>query len=143
MEYDYILSLIREVLESKDRIIESKDRIIAQKDETIRFLKNRPPVTSSKSIYKKGYVYFIRSDNGMVKIGKTQDCKQRFASITRCQPFTVEPIFIIETKDMDLLERAFHIAFHEKRGKGEWFHIDEQDIEMIRSSFSNHFHNYV
>jgi hypothetical protein len=42
---------------------------------------------------------------------------------------------IIETGDPASLEKQLHRAYHDKRVKGEWFRLDDDDIEAIRGQW--------
>ena len=86
-----------------------------------------------QTIYKKpkknqiGYVYFIESDSGYVKIGKTVNLKTRIKSLKSASPHDLKLLGYIKSEDYNFLEMVFHKKFDESRVNGEWF-----DIEMCR-----------
>jgi len=83
---------------------------------------------------KNGYVYLLKEVNGEHhKIGKTIDLKNRIKMFNVKLPFEVELIHTIRADDYDLAEELAHIHFAKKRVKGEWFLLDEQDIENFKS----------
>lgn len=81
---------------------------------------------------KHGFVYVLHqigSDN--YKIGHSIDPKKRLRRIIKL-PFKVEFFIIIESDDMVALENELHDHFYQKRVNGEWFKLDDADLEYIR-----------
>jgi len=77
-------------------------------------------------------VYFLQEkDNGYVKIGKTKNLKTK-SFFPYLMPFRWEIIYTIESNNVDVLEKYFHRIFRARRINGEWFKLDEQDIEEIK-----------
>lgn len=81
------------------------------------------------------FVYFIRESHGLVKIGKTVDIRRRISSLSSILPYNIEPILVIETPKADLLETYLHQFFIDKRVKGEWFDLSENDIEVVKAKW--------
>lgn len=87
--------------------------------------------------YKKetGYIYLLQETTftNHVKIGKTKNLHNRKRNISNSLPFEVnlETLYCIKTDDMHRVERDLQIKFHEKRRKGEWFELDEEDLKKI------------
>ena len=77
-------------------------------------------------------VYFITYDNedAWVKIGWSTDCLDRFKSFTTGSPHNIIVLAVIETDD-EQLERKYHSAFHDVRGRGEWFERVSELDEII------------
>lgn len=42
-------------------------------------------------------------------------------------------IYLIKSNNIELTEKIFHKIFKEKNIGGEWFNLDEKDIEYIKS----------
>lgn len=83
---------------------------------------------------KKGYIYFIKEDfSNTVKIGKTNNLKERMANFGVKLPFNIELIHSIKTNNALYTEKLFHLHFSEKKTNGEWFKLDENDIYWIKS----------
>lgn len=89
-----------------------------------------PPKAAPKP--QRGYVYLVRADNGLYKIGKTKTIEPRIKALTIELPYGLEVIHTIATGDMNALESRFHNIFSEKRVRGEWFRLDDDDVKYIR-----------
>ena len=85
----------------------------------------------------KEYVYFIKNeDNGLIKIGKTNNLNKRLKQIKR--QFThlglmapeLTLIEYMETEDSTKLEKIAHEKFKQYRAIGEWFSINELQIKQ-------------
>jgi len=79
----------------------------------------------------KGYVYLIRADNGLFKIGKTGNPKNRLKSLNTGSPCELRYVSIIKTDNMDDLEERLHYHFSNKRIRGEWFALTDEDVDRI------------
>lgn len=77
------------------------------------------------------YVYLIKAANGLVKIGVTRDINKRFSKIKSGSPIDVELIGSVLTATGRELERRLHQEFEAKRIRGEWFALDDQDVNRI------------
>lgn len=82
---------------------------------------------------KNGYVYIL-GGAGYYKIGLSKDPKQRISSFAPKLPFDTEIVHIIKTNDMYRLESELHAKFSGKRSNGEWFELDESELEQIRQT---------
>ena len=80
-----------------------------------------------------GYVYFIQNEeSGAVKIGRTNDLERRVALFSRRFPFSIKLLQHIHTLNFEKIELTFHHYFDKKRLDGEWFKLDEMDIDQIK-----------
>lgn len=80
----------------------------------------------------KGFVYFLKADNGLIKIGKTRNLNKRLDHFTTKLPYKLELIHAIETDDYTSLEQQFH-NLYSKKAEREWFELNENDISEIKS----------
>lgn len=80
-----------------------------------------------------GFVYLIRANNGIYKIGRTRVPDNRIKTFEVKLPFEVEYEALIPTDDMHALEKQLHRRFAAKRGNGEWFALDAEDVAYIKS----------
>ena len=89
----------------------------------------------------KSYIYFLKDINrGIIKIGKTSHLYFRISQIRSSMitaGINVEGLRLIGiyptiSQDIDLVEKEFHFRFKDKRVLGEWFKINEADIELKR-----------
>lgn len=86
---------------------------------------------------KPGFVYFIRSDSGKVKIGRTASLESRMKAFSVTLPsFSLEHFF--KTNDMVNLERTFHELFADRRLDREWFEIERETLASLRNGEYDH-----
>ena len=82
----------------------------------------------------KGFVYFIKI-NGLdpIKIGYTTDSKgiSRFETAKTYAPFGATYFAHIPTLNAPALEFELHERFKDKRLKGEWFDLTQNEIAKI------------
>lgn len=85
----------------------------------------------SQKTAKTGVVYFLRADNGLVKIGYTTNLKLRLKTVsTSCS----SPIDVMRTEDGSIaLERAFHKMFEAYRVRLEWFRFAPEMLTKMPS----------
>lgn len=85
---------------------------------------------------QEGYVYLINMNNEFYKIGYASDVAQRFGSIQTSTPYKLELLHVIITENAPKLEDLLHQRYASKRGRGEWFRLDEEDIGTIKGIVS-------
>lgn len=87
----------------------------------------------SKKHGTPGYIYLIRADNGMYKIGKAKKISDRL------KPFSVEfpmkwgLIHSFYSEEYSLAEAELHMRYADKRDVGEWFKLDADEVEQIKA----------
>lgn len=87
---------------------------------------------------RHGYVYLLRNDEGLYKIGRTKDPDDRMATFKLSLPFRVKYEHLIECSDAVAGERALHKRFAAKRLRGpngehtEWFELTPTDVRAIK-----------
>lgn len=92
----------------------------------------------------KEYVYFIKNeDNGLIKIGKTNDIQRRIKDLKNTffhLGLTTPKLTLInyiETNKPFELECQLHHYFKEQRELGEWFNITEEEVKYVINNFQN------
>lgn len=85
------------------------------------------------SYEETGYVYFLKSSNGPVKIGKTNNLDQRIKQIKPKMPFQSNLIHSWRCDEPLSIESCLHDFFKEQRVNGEWFELTEKDVQWIKS----------
>lgn len=85
-----------------------------------------------KSIDMKGVVYLLKAGKHY-KIGKAKSFVKRYKEIKLQLPFDVEEIHQIKTNNIDKLEKHWHKRFHKYRKNGEWFDLNEKELEEFTS----------
>ena len=87
----------------------------------------------------KSYIYFLKDINrGVIKVGKTSHLYFRISQIRSsminagisAEGLKLIGIYPTISQDVDLVEKEFHFKFKDKRTVGEWFKINESDIEL-------------
>lgn len=78
-----------------------------------------------------GVVYVLESAYGY-KIGRTRSMPDRMRVFGVQLPFMYKIPFCVWFDDCHAAERRFHNVFASKRINGEWFDLDESDLELIR-----------
>lgn len=106
-------------------------RIMEQ--EQVRIDAEEKPVPK-KNADKSGYVYVLGSDEGFYKIGlTTRNPDKRILEFSPALPFKTYLVYTIPSKNAYKLERILHQDFSHKQSNGEWYRLDEVDLEYIGS----------
>lgn len=80
----------------------------------------------------KWYIYIIKSWE-YYKIWKTKNINKRSKKYITENPNEIEIVCIIESDDMDILEKEFHNKFKDKKHNREWFNLCDEDILFFKS----------
>ena len=81
---------------------------------------------------KEGWIYILEG-GGYYKIGQAVNVDSRLEQFTPKLPFTTKLFHCFITTDMDHWEKKLHVRFADKRTNGEWFKLDEADLEWLKS----------
>lgn len=81
-----------------------------------------------------GYVYVLKDIeiSGYYKIGKTTNPHNRMKAFGVLLPFETELIHVIECDNADRIESQLHNHFSHKRKQGEWFALDNDDVNWLK-----------
>ena len=80
------------------------------------------------------YVYFLRnSGTEQVKIGRTKNIDNRIKQLQTGNSGKLFYDFYIETSNSNLLEKTLHKKFSDKRIRGEWFKISQNESLLIKN----------
>jgi len=102
----------------------------------IDYYENPKPREPKKKQGRKpvaGYVYLLQSPTGYYKIGCTSNPHNRAKTFGIQLPFEVEFLALLYSEDMYTFEAEMHEEFAHKRVNGEWFALDDADVEYIKS----------
>ena len=81
------------------------------------------------------YLYLVVAENGLFKIGKSENPQARAANIKTNSPCDVSTFLWIYYDDSEWnLEEDLHIAFAGQKIRGEWFALDYHDLNWILST---------
>lgn len=81
------------------------------------------------------YVYFLKADNGLIKIGKTKDINNRITQLNPKLPYDLKLLHTIKTNYPYKLEGFLHKIFSDKRKKGEWFDLSSENQRFFCNIF--------
>lgn len=78
-----------------------------------------------------GYIYLIKLENGLYKIGKSKHLAQRMEVFAVSFPMKWELYYSFQSTDYTMAEKALHAWFSKKREIGEWFRLNDRDVKSI------------
>jgi len=81
-----------------------------------------------------GYVYFIRTTEA-IKIGYTKNTPSRFSNLQTSNPETL--VFLGATRGTKEDERDLHQMFCHLQIRGEWFRVEEELLDYIKSALAD------
>lgn len=79
-----------------------------------------------------GFVYLLQSAYGF-KVGRTRNIPSRMRAFAVKLPFVYTIPLCVWFDDHFQAETAYHRAFSDKRVNGEWFDLQELDIDLVRT----------
>jgi hypothetical protein len=88
-------------------------------------------IGSAVSGCNAGVVYVLKSAFGF-KVGRTRNVPARMRAFGVHLPFVYTIPLCAWFDDCHVAERRYHDMFAEKRINGEWFDLNESDIQQIR-----------
>lgn len=106
-------------------------------DDVLTFFESAVPAkeegSKSESTNKipKGFVYLMKSGRHY-KIGRTNSVGTRERQLAIKIPIPPQTIHSIETDDPVGVEAYWHRRFDSKRGEGEWFDLNPEDIQAFK-----------
>lgn len=139
-EHAHSMSELAEVvrLTTNNTIRQEANSVLqGRKENTEAQRKRKCQTTNTNPDKYKGFVYLLRADNGIYKIGCTKRPDARIKQLGIQLPYELEVICLLPAQDMRLLESKLHERFNERRVNGEWFQLTESDIEEIKQMGGN------
>jgi hypothetical protein len=111
-----------------------------------KYIGERPKfATRPERTKRRGYIYLVWANTGEYKIGYTIDVGNRIKAFSVQPPFEYKVIHTFPADDMEQAEILLHDKFSEKRIKGEWFSLNDEDVSWFlqisgfeNGSFSSH-----
>jgi T5orf172 domain len=82
--------------------------------------------------HRAGWVYLLKAENGLYKIGRSKKPKIRVSAITKAvAPFEIVEMHKAFYNDCVKVEKYFHLKFKNKCQRGEWFALTENEVKYI------------
>jgi hypothetical protein len=79
----------------------------------------------------QGYVYLMKSGQ-FYKIGKSKSPDRRRSEIALLLPHDTNTLHVIATDDPDGIEQYWHQRFKDKRHRGEFFRLNNADVQAFK-----------
>ena len=89
--------------------------------------------------YQVGYVYVLKAENGLYKIGKSRSPQIRIGQIITASPVKITPLLVYKSTEYHKLESVLHMIFAEEREIGEWFRLSDEDFLVLAHMSGDHF----
>ncbi|KRN31137.1 GIY-YIG nuclease family protein [Liquorilactobacillus mali] len=99
------------------------------------FLNNCNFTKRLNKVTSQGYVYFLKSKNGLVKIGCTSNLGRRIKAIQAMNPEKLVLIGKIKTSKWYQLENEIHNFFKKYLIHGEWYDIKENNLMALQDKY--------
>ncbi|HEU4554996.1 MAG TPA: GIY-YIG nuclease family protein [Chitinophaga sp.] len=100
-----------------------------------RYFPNKLEGLNFRTDNNLGYIYFIRETLfGHVKIGRSRNLEKRLRIFAADLPFETQLLRYIKTYNYEKIELELHKIFSQKRVKGEWFRLEDEDIDRINNN---------
>lgn len=84
-------------------------------------------------VREAGYVYCLSDQLGHYKLGRTKQLQSRIKKLGTQPPFKIQLLFTQYVYNARLYEKLLHRTFAKKRLNGEWFALDNENLESIRT----------
>ena len=79
------------------------------------------------------YIYIVKCHQ-FYKIGITFDVDKRINFLQCGNPYPIEIIYLVRCPEVRLVEQSIHQCFIDKKIRGEWFILNDKDIEDIKET---------
>lgn len=77
-------------------------------------------------------IYVMRHEHGFLKIGKSDNPRQRLKALQNACPYELELFTTIQVNgDWHIVEDRLHNIFDENNVKGEWFELPAKDLVSL------------
>lgn len=139
-EIDYMIKLLNLYKENQTYIsmcVDGLNKSISDElDEEYAQYKRGSSKRNTEKIKKAGYVYIAKCTKTLTyKIGCTtrDEPSKRILELKSTNPF-IEEIAIFFVNDI-LEEKEWHKRFEDKNISGEWFYLDQEDIDEMKDYY--------
>ena len=84
-----------------------------------------------------GQVYLLKAENGLYKIGFSRKLDERMHAIKKAIPMKLELVYHHYRRFGQEAELELHRFFTNKRVQGEWFTLDDEDVQYFKDYFTS------
>lgn len=91
----------------------------------------RNPDEIARKYYQAAGVYILVAANGLCKIGQTESLYKRVASMWTMIPDEFEVYAFFPTESHIFAEEILHKLVFNRRVKGEWFALNDDDLAKV------------
>lgn len=93
----------------------------------------------------RGFIYLIKEDsiNGYYKIGMSIDINARLISLQCGNPYNLKIVSSYYTDNMVQEEEEWHNKFKESRINGEWFSLNDIEIDLFLKRTSKDINSHI
>ncbi len=124
---------VRRSVADRSRLANALDRIRAEEQRVLILARKiEEERNTPKRALATGSVYFVQSQDGLVKIGRAITPELRLRRLQTGSSSKLDLILSVPTKDPARLEAAYHRRFRAKHRHGEWFALTQEDIESVK-----------
>ena len=115
------------------------DRFFSPKKRKAPFKPSTPPIDQkqNKKIFTdhklSGYVYLMRADNGVYKIGTSKNVEQRLSGLRGESAIGIVVIHYFACRDARKIEKNLHKKYRKQRDHHEWFTLDSDEVKWFTS----------
>ena len=81
------------------------------------------------------FIYLIRSDDNLYKIGRTFDPVKRLKQLQTGSGKKLSLVYTLSVKNGVAAERHIHAIFSGQRIQGEWFRFTDNDMILVKKIF--------
>ena len=126
--FDSMLESVQDEVERRLDLARSANRYSSSYENVDRDLRIELGETVVDDLCESRYLYLFRHQNGLTKIGYSKDPHRREKTIQAEDP----RIHMLATRPgTSDQERRLHKIFAEKRVRGEWFDLNENDVDRL------------
>ena len=95
-------------------------------------------VSNDKDMKKKEAVYILQKANSSIfKIGRSYIVNNRLKMINAKLPFKTKIFKLFFTKESKKIEKILHQKYKNKKVRGEWFELTNEDLKWLSKVESN------
>lgn len=108
------------------------------KDSDSRIRSAASLMSENRTIRKKRksrFVYFLREEFGLTKVGIAVDIESRINQIQTSYPYRLDLLALIDSDHARSIELKIHTQYEHKRHRGEWFELSYSEINDVLKEY--------